>query len=90
MRDTPLGAGILASPRARSMRLRKTVVTRIQAPTLSIGGEHDRLVPTSASVYLAEQVGNGRAQIIRGAGHAPFLTHTTTVSRLMESFIHEY
>jgi pimeloyl-[acyl-carrier protein] methyl ester esterase len=65
-------------------------LTRIQVPVLSIAGEHDRLVPTSASVYLAEQVGNGRAQIIRGAGHAPFLTHTMTVSRLLESFIHEY
>jgi len=63
---------------------------QIQAPTLSIAGERDRLVPASASVILAEQVANGRAQIIRGAGHAPLLSHASTVFRLMESFIHEY
>lgn len=62
----------------------------IRCPTLIINAEHDTLVPLAAGRYLSEHVSDGRCVIIKGAGHAPFLSHTETVTNFLERFIYEH
>lgn len=62
----------------------------ISCPTLVINAERDALVPPAAGQYLAEQVGDGHYVIIKGAGHAPFLSHTSVVCEFLDQFIDEH
>lgn len=62
----------------------------IHCPTLIINGERDALVPTSAARYLAEQLGTGRCVILKGAGHAPFLSHSDSFNYFVDQFLHEH
>lgn len=68
--------------------LRKDV-NDIQCPVLLIGGEHDRLVPTTAIRFLAEQIPQARSVIFKGCGHAPFLSHPSQFIEQLMPFIHE-
>jgi len=45
--------------------------SRIQTPTLVITGDDDRIVPTSESVRLAEEIPNAELEKIRDCGHMP-------------------
>ena len=48
---------------------------RVRVPTLVIAGERDSIVPVAASEALAASLPSARARLIRGAAHAPFLSH---------------
>jgi pimeloyl-[acyl-carrier protein] methyl ester esterase len=61
----------------------------IRCPTLVINGERDTLVPAATARYLAEHLNNARSVIIKGAGHAPFLSHSGCVTSFLDRFIHE-
>lgn len=65
-------------------------LSAIRCPTLIVNGERDTLVPTAAAQYLAEQIANARCAIIKGAGHAPFLSHSNRVTYFLDRFIHEH
>jgi pimeloyl-[acyl-carrier protein] methyl ester esterase len=62
----------------------------IRCPTLIINAERDSLVPSAAGQYLAEKLPDARCVIIKGAGHAPFLSHRDVVTHFLNRFIHEY
>lgn len=47
----------------------------IVQPTLVIAGERDTLTPYGASEYMAATLPNARLASIKGAAHAPFLSH---------------
>jgi pimeloyl-[acyl-carrier protein] methyl ester esterase len=47
----------------------------IRQPTLVLAGERDTLIPQQASQYLAGQIPGARLATIKGAAHAPFLSH---------------
>lgn len=47
----------------------------ISVPTLVIAGEYDRLTPPAASSWMAANIRNARLRLLKGAGHAPFLSH---------------
>lgn len=57
-------------------------VQNIEAQTLIIAGERDRLVPASAAKMLADSIDHSQLCVIKGASHAPFISH-------QELFIHE-
>lgn len=92
---------LLARPRAQRSALTgglsllqhadlRSRLGRIHCSTLIINAEHDTLVPAAAGRYLAEQVSDGRCVIVRGAGHAPFLSHPGVVMQFLDRFLHEY
>ena len=62
----------------------------IHCPTLIINGERDTLVPPTAGQYLAEKLDDARSVIIKGAGHAPFLSHSNTLNYFLDRFFHEH
>ena len=58
----------------------------IRCPTLIINAEHDALVPSVAGQYLAEKLPVARCVIIKGAGHAPFLSHSGVVTNFLDRY----
>lgn len=46
-------------------------IPRVQAPTLVIWGEEDRLVPVNLSHRLVREIDGAKLEIIAGSGHAP-------------------
>lgn len=65
-------------------------VRAITCPTLIVNAEHDTLVPAAAAQFLAETIPGGRCVIVKGAGHAPFLSHANIVNSFLDRFIHEH
>lgn len=61
----------------------------IQCPVLIINGERDSLVPTTAMSYLTEAIPDARGIICKGAGHAPFLSHTSFFNGHLKRFLDE-
>jgi pimeloyl-[acyl-carrier protein] methyl ester esterase len=60
----------------------------IHCPTLIINGERDRLVSPHTGTALSQAMPHARNVVIKGAGHAPFLSHADTFIQLIERFIH--
>ena len=54
------------------------LVSRLEAltcPVLLIGGEYDMLVPEAALQRMAKNIPQAQLHIIKGAAHAPFISH---------------
>ncbi len=63
-------------------------LSRIQAPTLVLTGDQDRLVPPANSEVLAKSIPRARLQVLRGAGHVfPLEREEETVHALREHFL---
>lgn len=60
---------------------------QIAAPTLVIGGERDTLTPAGAAEYMAQQMPNAELAIIKGAAHAPFLSHQQEFMHAVVDFL---
>lgn len=65
------------------------VLPEIKQPTLVLGGERDTLTPPQASHYLAAHIPDASVAIIKGAAHAPFLSHPEEFVKLVVDFLHE-
>jgi pimeloyl-[acyl-carrier protein] methyl ester esterase len=61
----------------------------IAQPTLVIAGERDTLTPLPASEYMASVMPNARLATIKGAAHAPFLSHPEIFIEHLKHFLHE-
>lgn len=61
----------------------------IEQPTLVLHGERDTLAPLAAAQYTAEHIPNSRLEVIAGAGHAPFISHTEAFTTAVTEFFHE-
>jgi pimeloyl-[acyl-carrier protein] methyl ester esterase len=62
-------------------------VNNIVASTLIIGGERDRLVPPAAIRQLCESIQGSQMSIIKGASHAPFISHQEAFIRELQDFL---
>ncbi len=62
---------------------------RVRVPTLVISGEYDRLTPPAAGQFLAAQIPSARHVLVRGASHAPFLSHPGGFLHALEAFLGE-
>jgi pimeloyl-[acyl-carrier protein] methyl ester esterase len=62
-------------------------VPRVRTPALVIAGERDRLTPPEASQALAARLPRSRVHLVRGAAHAPFLSHPQEFLREVRSFL---
>ncbi len=72
----------------RDCDLRGSLPTIMQ-PTLVIAGERDTLTPPQALQYMVAQLGNAKLAMIKGAAHAPFLSHPEIFVKQLKSFLHE-
>ncbi|MDO8465240.1 MAG: pimeloyl-ACP methyl ester esterase BioH [Gallionella sp.] len=67
----------------------RSALPNIAQPALVVFGERDTLTPPQASHYLAEQLPNAQLATIKGAAHAPFLSHPDEFMKHLLSFLHE-
>jgi pimeloyl-[acyl-carrier protein] methyl ester esterase len=71
----------------RSADLR-TQFSSLRLPTLLVLGERDRLVPAAVGSAVHDLLTTARIEVIKGAGHVPFLSHQrqflTAVSAFLE------
>lgn len=58
----------------RSVDLRASL-SDVKCPTWLIAGEHDMLFPPAAARHTRELIANSHLIVIKGAGHAPFISH---------------
>lgn len=61
----------------------------LQQPTLMILGQRDTLARPQSAKQMLALLPNAQLEIIKGAGHAPFLSHHSHFTQLIEQFIHE-
>ncbi len=64
-------------------------LSSINQPTLLLAGERDTLTPLAAMQYMQGTIPNARLEIIKGAAHAPFLSHPLIFTQHMTSFLNE-
>lgn len=76
-----VGLGLL-----QSMDLRKSL-NAIRVPVMLLGGERDTLVPQQALSEMNNQLATSTLHIVKGAGHAPFMSHPDEVNRLCQEFL---
>ncbi len=64
-------------------------VKRFNVPALIVCGEGDFITPKQSSEYLHNAIKNSTLAIIKGAGHAPFLTKPQEFNLILEKWINE-
>lgn len=67
----------------------RNALPEVKQATLVIAGERDTLTPPQAAQYLASHILNARLAVIRGAAHAPFLSHPEEFMEHLMRFLHE-
>ena len=67
----------------------RAALSGLQQDTLVLAGERDTLIPQQATQYLADKVPHGRLVTIKGAAHAPFLSHPDEFIEHLVNFINE-
>lgn len=72
--------------RLREADFRATLAA-VRLPTLVIGGQHDAVTPPAAARALAAALPRGEFRRLRGACHAPFLSHPAQFATLVEGFL---
>ncbi len=61
----------------------------LRTKTLFIQGDRDRLVPSAAATAISSLLPAARAVMMKGAGHAPFLSHPDDFLAQLGSFLAE-
>lgn len=67
----------------------RSKLAQIAQPSLLIAGERDTLTPHAASEYMAHTMLNARLKVVKGAAHAPFLSHPQIFMQHLTSFLDE-
>jgi len=65
----------------------RSVLPKIEVPTLMITGNSDRIIDPKASMYLSQEIKGSKLKILKGAGHAPHLTREKEVENEIIEFI---
>ncbi|HJV33736.1 alpha/beta fold hydrolase [Geomonas sp.] len=61
----------------------------IDRPVLLVHGELDGICPASASAYMAERMPTATLNIMKGCGHAPFMTRPEEFNEVVREFLRE-
>ena len=72
----------------RDTDLRASLAQVLQ-PTLLLAGERDTLTPLAAMKYLRDTMPDARLEAIKGAAHAPFLSHQDEFLKHLMRFMEE-
>jgi pimeloyl-ACP methyl ester carboxylesterase len=85
LRASPLG--LWSSARITVGTDLRDELGKIEAPTLVLWGDKDRLLPVLQGHICSTLVPNGRLEVVAGAGHVPMLERPDEVSRLLREFL---
>lgn len=67
----------------------RSTLNNIEQPVLMITGEHDRLMPYQAAAAMQLLFENASNMMIKGAGHAPFISHPEEFTQAIDDFTKE-
>lgn len=67
----------------------RSYLKSIEQAVLMISGEHDRLMPFQAASDMKNLIRNSQHQMIKGAGHAPFISHIEKFTEAIRNFSKE-
>lgn len=67
----------------------REALSGIGLPALAVAGERDKLTPPEASFYMAQAMPRARVVEIKGAAHAPFLSHPDIFVEHVLDFLNE-
>ena len=62
---------------------------QIEKPVLVIHGSLDKLTPSAAGDWLVKNIPSAKSDLIDGAAHAPFLSHTQQVAEAIMEALHD-
>ena len=62
-------------------------LSQVDRPVLLIHGEHDGICPASASAYMADRLPMATLKIMKGCGHAPFMTRPQEFNEVVRAFL---
>ena len=62
-------------------------LAELACPSLWLFGSHDTLVPAAVAPAVAALLPAARVEVIRGAAHAPFLSHPEETTALIDGFL---
>lgn len=65
----------------------REAMQQMQQDVLLIGGERDTLVPSAGLLDFSQALNASQIEIIKGAGHAPFISHAGQVSDLIRKYL---
>ncbi len=66
----------------------RSALPSITQPALIVAGERDALVPLQAAQYMAQQMPSAELVSIKGAAHAPSLSHPDEFVKHLVKFLH--
>jgi pimeloyl-ACP methyl ester carboxylesterase len=66
------------------------LLPKIEAPTLVIAGDNDRLIPVENSRILASRIPKAELAIIKGAGHEFFIEDAEEVNKIVLGFLERH
>lgn len=72
----------------RSTDLRDELA-QIHVPVLVVNGEHDRLTHPEVARWVAERLPRAELWLVKGAAHAPFLSHAPAFQRRVVEFLQQ-
>jgi pimeloyl-[acyl-carrier protein] methyl ester esterase len=67
----------------------RSALPQLHLPVLLVHGDRDTLAPAAASHWMAQQLPQARLHVIKGASHAPFLSHPATFMQTLRAFLNE-
>ena len=59
----------------------------LKVPSLILHGEKDEICPSSAGLYLKENLRNSQFKLLQGCGHVPFLTQSKVFNKIVKGWI---
>jgi pimeloyl-ACP methyl ester carboxylesterase len=65
----------------------KSLLKKIDTPTLVIWGRNDKITPLKDAFIFNKMIRNSKLEVINGAKHSPFYTHTRKVTRILKNGI---
>lgn len=65
----------------------RSALPEVTQATLVLAGERDTLIPLQAAQYLASRIPGGQLAALKGAAHAPFLSHPDEFVGLIRDFM---
>jgi pimeloyl-ACP methyl ester carboxylesterase len=67
----------------------KQRIHRVQAPSLLVWGQDDRLVPLTYADEFARRLPRARIEIVKAGGHAPHLDQPQATAELVRAFLEQ-
>lgn len=67
----------------------RPALSDIHCPSLVVVGEKDTLIPEKSGYDTSGLLANSQLEIVNGAGHAPFISHSKEFLNIISAFINE-